>query len=180
MVVVVALMPLMAAVLGFVGLDGFVPVLVLELLFLGFLVLLVFRPVGMMIADPIGAMIGPPVAIMPFVTLVEIAFIAPFGMIFGPFGMMAVEPAAIVIVPPVSLVPIVIVAIGAPSVVVRHLSPDVRMGLHELLQSGMLFPPRPVVNQVGISIELLLQLGTFIDKVVEALFVVVLGRRNRR
>src|SRR5258708_23287429 len=125
MVVVVYLMLLMAAVLVFVGLDGFVPVLVLELLFLGFLVLLVFRPVWMMIADPVAAMIGPPVAIMPFVTFVEIAFVAPFGMIFGPFGMMAVEPAAIVIVPPVRLVPIVIGAIGAPSFVTGHLSPDV-------------------------------------------------------
>ena len=93
--------------------------------------------------DPVGMMVVPPVAIVPFVMLVEVAFITPVGMILGPFGMVGPHPAAIVIVPPVSLVPIVIGTVGAPSVVVRQLSPDVGMVLQERLQSQDAFPATP-------------------------------------
>ena len=90
-------------------------------------------PIRMMRIYPIGVMVVPPVAIVPFVMFIEIAFIAPFGMTFGPLGMVTVEPAAIVIVPPVSFVPRVVGSIVAPSFVASHLSPGVRMVLHELL-----------------------------------------------
>src|SRR5258708_10237513 len=137
-------------------------------------------PMRMMRIYPSVVMVVPPVAIMPFVKLVEIAFIAPFGMIFGPLGMMTVEPAAIVVMPPVRLVPIAIRAVCAPSFVARQLSPGLGMVIHELSQVRMPFPPFPVVNQVRISLEIGLYRGTFVNKVVQALFVVVLSRRNRR
>src|SRR5580692_9260179 len=53
------------------------------------------------------------------------------------------------------------------------------MLLQERLQSRMLLPPLLVVNQVGISLKLLLQFGTLIEKLVQTLFV-ILGGRNRR
>jgi len=139
-----------------------------------------FVPVRVMRIDPIGMMSVPPFAVVPFVTLVEVAVAFPISMIVGPFGMVSPHPAAIVLMPPVGFVPVVIGAVGAPSLGARQLSPRLGMVIHERLQIRMSFPPCPVVNQVGISRELLPQLGTFIDKVVKTLLVVILGRRNRR
>src|SRR5579863_6300906 len=140
----------------------------------------VLVPIRMMRIDPIGMMIVPPVAIMPFVSLVEVAFVAPFGMILSPFGMVFVEPGAVVLVPPISLMPLVIGTVGAPSVAAFHLSPDIGMVLHELPQLGMLFPPFSVVNQAGIPLELGLHVGMIVEETVQARLVVVLGRRHRR
>jgi len=117
-------------------------------------------PIRMMRIDPIGMMVMPPVAIVPFVMFVEVAVASPVRMSVGPFGMVGPHPGAIVIMPPVRLVPSVIGAIGAPSTAVGHLSPDVGMFLHERLQVRMPFSPRLVVDQVGISLELVPQFGT--------------------
>src|ERR1700722_18998721 len=136
-------------------------------------------PIRMMRIDPIGMMVVPPVAIVPFVSLVEVAFIAPFGMVLGPFRMVFIEPAAVVIVPPVGLVPFIVGTVGAPSIAAFHLSPDIGMVLHELPQPRMIFPPLFVVNQVGIPREFPLHLGMFVEPTVEARLVVILGRRNR-
>src|ERR1700731_4838338 len=122
-------------------------------MFIGMLV-----PIRMMRIDPIGMMVVPPVAIMPFVSLVEVAFIAPFGMILGPFGMVFIEPAAVVIVPPVGLVPFIVGTVGAPSIAAFHFSPDVGLFLHDPPHPGFFFPPLFVVNQVGIPPEFPLHL----------------------
>src|ERR1700722_3959573 len=137
-------------------------------------------PIRMMRIDPIGMMIVPPVAIVPFVSLVEVAFIAPFGMILSPFGMVFVEPAAVVLMPPVGLVPLVIRTVGTPSIAVFHLSPDVGMVLHELPQLRMLVSPIFVVNQVGIALEFALHRRVTVQKIVQALLVVKLSARRRR
>jgi len=93
---------LVAVIIVLVGLALLAPLDLLPMLLRGDRMLVrVLVPIRMMRIDSIGVMIVPPVAIVPFVTLVEIAFIAPFGMIFGPLGMVTVEPAAIVVMPPV-------------------------------------------------------------------------------
>src|SRR5208337_2553239 len=104
---------------------------------------------------------------------------SPVRMILGPFGMVGVHPTGIVLMPPVSLMPIVIGAVCAPAAVIWELSPDVGMVLHELLQIRVLMPEFPVVNQVGIPLQLLPQSGMLAEKIVQARFV-VLGRRDRR
>jgi hypothetical protein len=148
--------------------DLMVVVIVMLLVF--DLVLVLFRcdgmlvwmlvPIGVMLIDPIGVMVVPPIAIVPFVMLIEVAVASPVRMSFDPFGMVLVHPTGIVLMPPVCLVPSVIGAVCTPSTAVGHLSPDVGMFLHERFQVRMLFPPRLVVDQVGISLDLSPQVGT--------------------
>ncbi len=91
---------------------------------------------------------------------------SPVRMALRPFGMVLVHPAGIVLMPPVGLVPLVIGTVGAPSVVVGHLSPDAGMVLHELLQLGVLFPETLVVNQVRIAVELGFHVRVIVKKLV--------------
>src|SRR5271166_2502524 len=113
-------------------------------------------PLGVMLIDPVGMMLGPPAAVMPFVMLVVVAGAyasyacgraAPAGMSRGPLGMVLIYPVGIVLMPPVGIVPMFIGTVGAVAGAVGDLAPDLRIILHELLQSRMLVPPFSVVKQ---------------------------------
>ena len=91
--------------------------------------------------------------------------------------MVLVYPAGIVLMPPVGVVPMFVGAVGAIAAAVRDLAPDLGIFLHELLQSRMLVPPFPVVNQAGIPLQLGLHILVAVEPFIQARFA-VLRRRD--
>ena len=146
-VVMISLMPMLALP----SLGGFEPVLLLPLLFLGFLMLEMLAPLWVVVPDPVGATFFPPFARMPVVFFVEIAVTSPIGNTLEPLGVGTVSPVGVMLMPPVSLVPLVVGAVIAPEAVIMELAVDLRMVLHETLQLRVVAPVILVENQVGVS-----------------------------